>query len=119
MDPWVQAAIVAFTAIGASSGFWAYILQRNIAKSASSRLLMGLAYDKIMHLGMQYIERGWISRDEFEDFRNYLFDPYKAMGGNGVAERIMQEVSSLRIQSYPRFVEINNKKDSEKNHERL
>lgn len=121
MDPWIQAVIVAFSSIGASSGFWAYIQKRDTAKSAQTRLLMGLAYDKIMHVGVSYIERGSISREEYEDFQNYLYQPYKDMGGNGVAERIMLEVSQLPIRSLTKFVEINNKNPdrTEKNHERI
>lgn len=63
------------------------------------RLLMGLAYDKITTLGLSYIKRGWISKDEYEDFQRYLYEPYKAFGGNGVAERIMTEVSRIPIRS--------------------
>lgn len=64
-----------------------------------TRLLMGLAYDKIQQLGLSYIDRGWISGAEYEDFRKYLYEPYKDFGGNGVAEQIMQQVSNLPLRS--------------------
>jgi hypothetical protein len=67
---------------------------------------MGLAYDKITHLGMSYIERGWISKDEYEEFRKYLFDPYKDNGGNGVAEAIMNQVSQLPMRSPNKYSEL-------------
>lgn len=78
-----------------SSGFWVYVNKRMVDRSAFTKLLMGLAYDKITHLGMKYIERGWISKDEYEDFQKYFYEPYKQYGGNGVAERIMRDVSAL------------------------
>ena len=56
---------------------------------------MGLAYDKIVSVGIAFIERGWVSKDEYEEYQKYLVEPYKAMGGNGVAERIATEVGRL------------------------
>ena len=90
----------------ASSGFWTYIHLRDKAKNATTRLLMGLAYDKLMSVGVSYIERGWITKDEYEDYRKYLFEPYKALGGNGVAERIMDEVTKLPLRRYDRYTQI-------------
>lgn len=60
---------------------------------------MGLAYDKIQQLGMGYIDRGWISVAEYEDFRKYLYEPYRDFGGNGVAEQVMLQVSALPMRS--------------------
>lgn len=66
---------------------------------------MGLAYDKIVSRGIAFIERGWISKDEYEEYQKYLVEPYKEMGGNGVAERISSEVASLPFRTV-RFSEI-------------
>ena len=85
------------TTLIASSGFWTYLLSKKNTNSATTRLLMGLAYDRITHLGMNYIERGYISKDEYEDFRKYFYEPYKELGGNGTADRIMTAVSELPI----------------------
>lgn len=106
MEPWLQAAVVSVASIVASSGFWAFITNKSNARTATDRLLMGLAYDKIAQLGMSYIERGWISKDEYEEYRKYLYEPYKELGGNGVAERIMADVALLPLKSYSRYSEI-------------
>jgi hypothetical protein len=58
-----------------------------------------------MTLGANYIQRGSVSRDEYEDYRKYFYDPYKELGGNGVAERIMQAVEQLPI-SPRRYAEV-------------
>lgn len=60
-------------------------------------MLVGLAHDRIIFLGMQYIERGWITQDEYENLHEYLYKPYEQMGGNGSAKRIMTEVDTLPI----------------------
>jgi len=62
-------------------------------------LLRGLAHDRIVYLGMKYINRGWITTEEFENLSEYLFKPYKAMDGNGSAERIMMEIRKLPIRA--------------------
>lgn len=85
----------------ASSGFWAFIGAKKAKSSATTRLIMGLANDRIQYLGMQYIMRGHISKDEFEDFIKYLYEPYKELGGNGTAERIMHEVEKLPFAKHP------------------
>lgn len=60
-------------------------------------MLIGLAHDRIVYLGMQYIERGYITQDEYENLYEYLYKPYEKLGGNGSAKRIMTEVNKLPI----------------------
>jgi hypothetical protein len=67
---------------------------------------MGLAYDQLTTRGVGYIEQGWVTREEYGDFKKYYYDPYKALGGNGVADRIMEEVSGLPLMSHSRYAEI-------------
>lgn len=65
--------------------------------NAEKRLLIGLAHDRIIWLGMQYIERGWISQDEYENLHDYLFIPYSEAGGNGSAAKVMKDVDNLPV----------------------
>lgn len=58
---------------------------------------VGLAHDRIIYLGMSYIERGWITQDEYENLHDYLYKPYEEMGGNGSAKKVMQEINKLPI----------------------
>ena len=81
----------------ASSGLWAYVFKKLNTRDAQNDMLIGLGHDRIMYLGMQYIKQGWISSDEYENLSKYLFEPYRALGGNGSAERIMKEVDKLTI----------------------
>ena len=99
MDKETILAIV--LAIFASSGFWTFVKtlyeNRVKKKSAENRLLLGLAQDRIVHLGKSYIKRGDITKDEYETLHDALYVPYKEMGGNGVAKRVMDEVEKLTI----------------------
>lgn len=88
----------------ASSGLWAYLQKRAENKELGcqhtidhTEMLIGLGHDRIIHLGMTYIERGCITKDEYENLKDYLYSPYEKLGGNGSAKRIMQIVDTLPI----------------------
>lgn len=96
-SPALHMVVTIVTSVLASSGFWAF-LQRHFDKNdATKRLLIGIGHDRIMHLGLQYIQRGSITADEYENLHDYLYLPYKENGGNGSAARIMSEVERLPI----------------------
>ena len=96
MEEWFQIALTVFTSVLASSGLWAYILKRSDNKDAKTEILVGLAHDRILYLGMNYIERGYITKDEYENLE-YLYRPYEKLGGNGSAKKVMEEINRLEL----------------------
>ena len=86
-------------AVFGSTGFWAlitYLIQRRDTKeSAESQMLKGLAHDRICSLGNDYLRQGYITPADYQNIHDYLFVPYKRLGGNGTADKIMREVSDL------------------------
>ena len=103
---WLQFVATIVTGVGSASGLWAFMQRRDQTKKMNDRLLLGLAYGRLVDQGMQYIMRGWITHDEYEDYRRLLYDPYVALGGNGVTGRIMAEVTSLPIRPRAKYSEI-------------
>ena len=98
MEPWVQQiAVPLAVAVLTSSGLWALVSKRADKNNAERKMLVGLAHDRITHLGMAYLTRGYITQDEYENLNDYLYQPYEKMGGNGSAKRIMEEVRKLPI----------------------
>lgn len=97
MEPWVQMGITIVCSVIASSGFWAWVIKRSEKRDVRTEMLIGLGHDRIVFLGSQYIERGYITLDEYENLYEYLYKPYEKMGGNGSAQRIMNEVNRLPI----------------------
>ena len=89
--------ILVITAIITSQGIWTIVGARIGSKSSRIDLLKGLAHDRIIHVGRNYIKRGWISYDEYEDFMVYLYEPYAKLGGNGLAEKVIEDVKKLPI----------------------
>lgn len=106
MDVWLRAIVIILASVLGSGGFWAFLQKQDRKKNATTRLMMGLAYTQITGLGIMYINRGSITRDEFEDFQRYFFTPYKDLGGNGVAERIMHDVERLPFRKHEAHTEI-------------
>lgn len=101
-------------AIFASSGFWAVItliLQNKYSKENKvsedqlkmNKMVLGLAHERIITLGMKYIDRGYITKDEYEDLITYLYKPYRDLGGNGTAELVIERVKKLPMHQLPRF----------------
>ena len=87
----------ALTATMASSGLWAWLLKRMDRKDTTKQLLLGLAHEQLVHTGKKYIKRGRITTEEYQNFKKYLYEPYSEFGGNGLAERIKDEVEKLPI----------------------
>lgn len=93
-----QILVTAFaTFLAASGGFWVYLRKRFESSDASNKLLLGLAHYKIVELGLGCLEKGFVSKDEYDDLIRYFYDPYVALGGNGSVERIMILVKRLPL----------------------
>ena len=93
----LELALTIIGSVAASSGFWAFILKKCEKQTSEKDMLLGLGHDRIMYLGMKYIEQQYITVEEYENLYEYLYLPYKAMGGNGSAERIIMEIQKLEV----------------------
>lgn len=68
-------------------------------KDASTKMILGLGHETIVELGLRYLKRGFITEVEYDDLIKYLWTPYQALGGNGTAEKIINDVKKLPIRS--------------------
>ena len=94
---WAQVLTSVLIALISSTGLWSYISNLRSKHDAKTRLLIGLAHDRIIYLGTRYIDRGYITPDEYENLHDYLYVPYAENGGNGSAKRVMDQVKALPI----------------------
>lgn len=103
MNGVLQMIVTIVCAVIASSGFWAFIQKRSESKDVKTQMLIGLGHDRIITLGRSYLKRmdengkPYITQEEYENLKDYLYKPYHQMGGNGSAERIMNEIEKLPI----------------------
>lgn len=91
-----QIIITIITALLASSGLWAFLGKKLERNNSERELLVGIGHVELVFFGMQYIERGWITRDEYETLQE-LYKPYVKLGGNGSGTKIMNEIEHLPI----------------------
>ena len=97
-----EATIIAvISGIFGLSNLVMFLVQRHDAKYGKNRpeyrMILGLGHDIIISRGESYLNRGYITRDEYENLNDYLYKPYLEMGGNGTVERLIEEVRQLPI----------------------
>lgn len=73
----IQSAVTIVCAVLASGGFWAYMQKKQDSKDAKTKLLVGLAHDRIMAQCLKYLERKYITKDEYEDLHTYYMNHIK------------------------------------------
>ena len=91
-----QIILTIMTSLLASSGLWAFLGSRLERNNAERELIVGIGHIELVFFGMQYIERGWITRDEYDTMQE-LYKPYVKLGGNGSGTKIMKELEKLPI----------------------
>ncbi len=102
METWVLPVLTIVagivTSLITSQGLWAHLSTKCQKDSAESELLRGLAHTRIMSLCEKYIDRGWITPEEYEDLITYLYHPYLELGGNGTVKKMVDnEINRLPI----------------------
>lgn len=100
LQHYLEMFVTIAVAVLGSSGLWALIQRKRESKDARTQMLIGLGHDRIMSLGISYIERGYVTRDELENLHDYLYRPYEMIGGNGSAKRVMEEVLKLPVRDH-------------------
>lgn len=58
-------------------------------------VLLGQGHNDLKNACEGYIDRGEISIEDFNDLKEYLYDPYRAIGGNGTGEEYFNLVKEL------------------------
>lgn len=95
-NSWVLAIVLTLIA---SSGFWSIIqifINNHIEKKSDmAKMILGLGHDRIVQSCQTYIDRGYITINEYDDLHNYLYKPYTKLGGNGSAKKMIEEVERL------------------------
>jgi hypothetical protein len=114
-EVWIRVITIIFGSAMGSTGMWTFLRNRDTKRAATTALMMGMARETITSHGKAYIERGSITTEEFDELDKYFFKPYKALGGNGTAERVMAEVAQLPLRSYSSYAsaELSRNRDPE------
>ena len=84
----------AVTALLGGSGIWAWAKTKADHNNNAAKLLLTVTRNQLIALGRGYIERGYIAMDEYEEYEAE-YQIYSALGGNGLARRLFEQVDEL------------------------
>lgn len=96
---WTEVVVTIAGSVLASSGLWSWILYKIKQKDAGLLMTRGMAHYQIIEEGQKFIERGWITHEEYDDFMKYLGNPYLESGSNGLAKKMIDDISTLPFKS--------------------
>lgn len=75
-------------------GIWAWAKTRTQRKDSEDKLLLQVAKNQLISHGHEYLKRGYITMDEYEEYEAE-YQMYSDLGGNGLARRIFEQVDEL------------------------
>nr|DAU30209.1 MAG TPA: holin protein [Caudoviricetes sp.] len=84
----------AVTALLGGSGIWAFAKTKADRNNNAAKLLLTVSRNQLIMLGRAYIERGYITMDEYEEYESE-YQIYSDLGGNGLARRVFEQVDNL------------------------
>lgn len=84
----------AVTALLGGSGIWAWAKTKTERNDSEDKLLLAVARNQLVEQGREYLKRGYITMDEYEEYEDH-YKLYSNLGGNGLARRIFEQVDEL------------------------
>lgn len=84
------------TTVLSGPGIWAWAKTRTQRNDSEDKLLLQVAKNQLVTLGREYLKRGYITMDEYEEYESE-YQVYSNLGGNGLARRIFKQVDELPI----------------------
>lgn len=82
------------TTVLSGPGIWAWAKTRTTRNKSEDMLLLQVAKNQLVTQGRKYLKRGYITMDEYEEYEAE-YQIYSALGGNGLARRIFEQVDDL------------------------
>lgn len=96
------AIVIAIIGSGALTSLITGLLQQKNKKredlTTVKQALSHLLLSQINHHAGQYLQQGYLSMEQLEEF-NDLYNTYKALGGNGYAEILKAQVTALPLKN--------------------
>lgn len=82
------------TTVLSGPGIWAWAKTRTQRNDSEDKLLLQVAKNQLVVQGREYLKRGYITMDEYEEYESE-YQVYSLLGGNGLARRIFEQVDDL------------------------
>ena len=91
---WIQELFALIIAI--ITWLWRALLRRNRENDEIKEGMMALLHDRIYQACSFFLKRGWCSLEDRSNLE-YLYKPYKALGGNGTGESLYKKCLELPL----------------------
>lgn len=75
-------------------GIWALVKTKANHNTNAEKLLLSVSRNQLVNSGREFIERGYITMDEYEEYEKE-YQIYSSLGGNGLARRMFEQVDDL------------------------
>ena len=82
------------SAVLSSPGIWALVKTKTDNNNNVAKLILAVSKNQLITLGRTYLDRGYITMDEYEEYEAE-YRVYSALGGNGLARRVFEQVDDL------------------------
>lgn len=82
------------SAILGAPGIWALAKTKADHNNNAAKLILAVSKNQLIALGRTYIDRGYITMEEYEEYEAE-YRLYSSLGGNGLARRIFKQVDDL------------------------
>lgn len=82
------------TTVLSGPGIWVWAKTRTQRNKSEDILLLQVAKNQLVNQGRKYLNRGYITMDEYEEYESE-YKVYCDLGGNGLARRIFEQVDDL------------------------
>lgn len=92
----VESANLLFTTLLSTPGIWAWAKTRTTRNTSEINLLLQVSKNHLVTQGREYLNRGYITMDEYEEYESE-YQVYSSLGGNGLARRVFKQVDDLPI----------------------
>lgn len=93
----IERLILAVVGSNALFAFVRFLITRHdCKKDPETRLLLGIAHDRIVFLCTTAIDRGYTTTGEMDNIEQ-IYGPYSEMGGNGTGKEMFERYSNLPI----------------------
>lgn len=84
------------SALFGAPGIWAWAKTKADHNNAATKLALIVSKNQLIALGRTYLDRGYITMDEYEEYEAE-YNIYSVLGGNGLARRVFKQVDDLPI----------------------
>lgn len=91
---WIQELFALVIAV--ITWLWRALLRRKQENDEIKEGMMALLHDRIYQACSFFLKRGWCSLEDRSNLE-YLYTPYKALGGNGTGESLYKKCLELPL----------------------